>query len=85
MTNKIIIDDEQTARLLSLAFNFGTISDIHTARGIYTASIQQNGGGINDWAHYRALSCILRIGYILGQRAERARRSHTHTATHPRR
>ena len=82
MNNEITLDNEQTARLLNLTRDYSTVSDIITARDLYNASIEQSGGAANEWAHFTALGSLFRIGYILGQRAERARRSNTHTATH---
>ena len=82
MNNEITLDKEQTARLLNITRDYSTVSDIITARDLYNASIEQSGGAANEWARFTALGSLFRIGYILGQRAERARRSHTHTATH---
>ena len=79
MNNEIAIAPEQVEELLTLTYNFGTCTDIITARNIYGESIKQAGGVCSEWEFSRALGNILRIGYIMGQRAERCR-THTHTA-----
>lgn len=78
MNNEIAIAPEQVEELLTLTYNFGTVTDIITARNIYKESIKQAGGVCSEWEFSCALGNILRIGYIMGQRAER-RRTHTHT------
>ena len=77
MNNEIAIAPEQVEELLTLTYNFGTCTDIITARNIYKESIKQAGGVCTEWEFSCALGNILRIGYIMGQRAERCR---THTA-----
>lgn len=76
MNNEIAIAPEQVEELLTLTYNFGTVTDIITARNIYKESIKQAGGVCSEWEFSCALGNILRIGYIMGQRAER-RRTHT--------
>lgn len=83
MNNEIVIAPEQVEELLPLIMDFGTCTDIITARNIYMESIKQAGGVCSEWEFSCALGNILRIGYIMGQRAE-CRRTHTHTHTAPR-
>ena len=79
MYNEIIIEPEQLELMLDLVEEYGTAGDILTACTIYKAGAKRaatQAGG--NWAHLAGLGEVLRIGYILGQRAER-RRTHTHT------
>ena len=78
MEREIVIDTEQLESLLALIDKHGTIGDFYTARDIYKASTKRSGRKDARGAHLVALGDILRIGYIMGQRAERRR--HTHTA-----
>ena len=79
MNNEIAIAPAQLEELLTLTHEFGTLGDIYTARDIYKASTKRTTGSEDArGAHLFALGDILRIGYIMGQRAER-RRTHTHT------
>ena len=80
MKREIVIDTEQLESLLALIDNYGTIGDIYTARDIYKASTERTGREDARGAHLAALGAVLRIGYIMGQRAERRRHTHTHTA-----
>lgn len=75
MYNEITLDPAQVAELITLAHKCNTLGDINTARDIYAAGTENGRGKPDIWTHSCALSYILRIGYIMGQRAERAKRA----------
>lgn len=81
MEREIVIDTEQLESLLALIDKHGTIGDFYTARDIFKAESTAllRKGDNKEWAQSLALGAVLRIGYIMGQRAERRRHTHTHT------
>lgn len=80
MYKEIVIEPEELERLLSLSGDYGLAEDIRTACNIYRESVDQNTkeNTGDRWAHLASLANVLRVGYILGQRAERRRHTHTH-------
>lgn len=81
MNNPIKATPEELAELIELCGLYSTAGDMITADDVYTECIKQRAGRDYRWAHYCAVATILRVGYILGQRAERSRHTHTHTHT----
>lgn len=81
MYKEIVIEPEELEHLLSLSGDYGLAEDIRTACNIYRESVDQNikENTGDKWAHLASLANVLRVGYILGQRAERRRHTHTHT------
>lgn len=71
--NEIKLNSEQINELLKHCNHCATLSDGNTALAIYSESVQSDNTGDSHWAHFCAVSSILRIGYIMGQRAERKR------------
>ena len=73
MNNPIKATPEELAELIELCGLYSTAGDMTTADDVYTECIKQRAGRDYRWAHYCAVATILRVGYILGQRAERNR------------
>ena len=71
----IKIEPEQLEELMKLCGEHSPVSDMTTADDIYMECMKQRAGRDYRWAHYCAVATVLRTGYILGQRAERARLS----------
>lgn len=74
MNNQIEVTPGEATELINLIGKYGTISDMYSADTIYeeTRNIKANRGD-ERWAHLSGLANVLRIGYIMGQRAERER------------
>ena len=70
-----IVDSQELARLAALSRKFGTLNDIDIANTI--AENIPNSKYICDykWDYMVRLSAVYNVGYILGKRAERKRRS----------
>lgn len=71
--NEIKLNSEQIDELLKQCNHCATLADGQIASAVYNESVQRNNTGDNRWKHFCAVSTILRIGYIMGQRAERER------------
>ena len=70
-----IVDSQELAKLAALSRKFGTLNDIDVANTI--AENIPNSEYICDykWDFMVRLSAVYNVGYILGKRAERKRRS----------
>ena len=73
MNNRIEVTPEEAAQLINLIGRYGTIGDIYAANTIYSEVKRIKAGRGEDWTHLSGLANVLRIGYIMGQRAERER------------
>lgn len=77
---EIKIDQEQLQTLLNSYCDRAGANDIETARVIFNSCFQQRlsewGAADIEFARCSALGAVLRVGYILGIRAERR---HTRT------
>lgn len=73
MNNAITITPEEAAQLINLIGKYGIISDIYAANSIYEKTRSIKADREEKWVHLSGLANVLRIGYILGQRAERER------------
>lgn len=62
--NEIKLNSEQIDELTNLCSHYAPITDGYTALAIYDESVQNDNTGDNRWAHFCAVSNILRIGYI---------------------
>lgn len=71
--NEIKLNSEQIDELTNLCSHYAPITDGQIASAVYNESVQRNNTDDNRWKHFCAVSSILRIGYIMGQRAERER------------
>lgn len=71
--NEIKLNSEQIDELLKDCKHCPTLADGKTASIIYDNSIQIYDTSGNRWVHVLALAHVIRIGYIMGQRAERKR------------
>lgn len=71
--NEIKLNSEQIDELLKQCNHCATLADGQIASAVYNESIQNDNTGDSRWAHFCAVSTILRIGYIMGQREERKR------------
>ena len=74
--NEIITTAEEIRDLIKLCLKQGLINDIDLSEDIikeFNNQYSDNGG--QHWDFMRLTSCILRAGYTLGQRAERARKN----------
>ena len=78
MKNTITIDPEQLQSLLSIYRDRAGANDIETTRVIFNSCFQQRlsewGAADIGFARCSALGAVLRVGYILGIRAERRHR-----------
>lgn len=74
MNNEITVTSGEVTDLLNLINKFSIISDIYTAEIIYNENKNQKADRDKAWVHLSGLGSVLRIGYIMGQRAERKRR-----------
>lgn len=73
MNNAITITPGEATELIKLIGKYGTTGDIYAANTIYSEVKRIKAGRGEDWAHLSGLANVLRIGYIMGQRAERER------------
>ena len=71
--NEIKLNSEQIDELTKMCSHYAPITDGYTALAIYDERVHNDNTGDSRWAHFCAVSTILRIGYIMGQRAERER------------
>ena len=65
------IDENELVELTKLSNLHGSIEDCRLASAIYDCSAPNSD---QKWRELTGLAAIFRVGYILGQRAERKRR-----------
>ena len=74
MNKKIDISKEQLESLVPLSGIFTGSDDIIIAREIYNAAFNASESNDTEFSHFSSLGVVLRIGYIMGVRAERTHR-----------
>lgn len=71
---KIETTPQELKEATELSYKYGILYDIEFARAIEAELYPKCPHDASRDNHLRTIGCILRAGYILGQRAERARK-----------
>lgn len=76
------VDTQELAKLVALSREFGTLTDIDIANVIADNVSDSRFSSDRLWNYMIRLAAVYNVGYILGKRAERKRRTRAKENTH---